>query len=217
MSSYCDVPLVLCRSRDSRNRFANMFTAPITFSLASAPRLPNVQSLAPINLPSATFTTCLTIGGTSQEPAERARFNPSYKSVLRSLSVHLSGVQVCCDAHHQLRMGNPCTPATICRSQGVVFFKTVEFRPFAPWELFRVSSMQRSDVSLTAEAKAVAEFSHPSPTRAVSGTTCQENSMPFSSVASDSPNRTSRVGCCLRSVGSRLQCCGMRDQRKMLL
>ena len=125
-------------------------------------RLPNVQSLAPINLPSATFTTCLTIGGTSQEPAERARFNPSYKSVLRSLSVHLSGVQVCCDAHHQLRMGNPRTPATICRSEGVVFFKTVEFRPFASWELFRVSSMQRSDVSLVAEAEAVAEFSRPS-------------------------------------------------------
>ena len=88
-------------------------------------------SLTPVNLPSATSVTkclknvlaatrlCL-IGGTSREPAERARFNPSYKSELRSLSVHLSGVQVWCDAHHQLRMENPRAPATICRSKGRV-------------------------------------------------------------------------------------------------
>ena len=51
-----------------------------------------------------------------------------------------------------------------------MYFKTVdrqEFRRFAPWELFRVSSMQRSDVSLTAQAEAVAEFAQPSPTRKV--------------------------------------------------
>ena len=115
-------------------------------------------------------------------------------------------------------MENPRTPARICRSEGVVHFKTVEFRSFAPWELFRLSSMQRSDVSLTAEAEAVAEFSHPSPTRAkcpvrhVRKTRC-----PFRVSPVILQIERGRVGCCLRSVGSRLQCCGMRDQRKMLL
>ena len=99
----------------------------------------------------------------------------------------------------------------------VMYFKTVdrqEFRRFALWDYSAYRRCSARMCRLTAEAEAVAEFAHPSPTRKVSGGTCQENSMPSSCVASNSPNRTRPCG--LWNRHCRFSAPVLRDARRAL-